>query len=855
VPRSRLSLVPSKQAGAEEIPHSLPAQPTPLLGRDQDVQAAIHLLGQPEVRLLTLTGPGGVGKTRLALQVAEDLLEQFDDGVHFVELAPILDPALVVPSIARTLRVRETPGVPLISTLKESLGDGRILLLTDNFEQVLSAAQALSEIVAACPHLKVLVTSRAPLRLRVEHLYVVPPLALPGSELTPSVLTPSVLTPSGRGLHLENLSRFGAVAMFRDRAKAVDPGFELTAGNGSAVAEICRRVDGLPLAIELAAGRIRHLPPQAILDRLQNRLPVLTAGSLDMPERQQTLRATMAWSHDLLSEQEKKLFRRLSVFQGGRSLEGIEAVCNENGDLGADVLDVVGSLVDKNLVRQEEGVEGRPRFVMLETIHEYAREKLEESGEQEATKRKHALFFTRLAEEADKEIWGSDEVRWLARLDEEQDNMRAALEWSQNVEGYADVALRLVAALGRFWEVRGYLLEGHERLKTALSRREAQEEGAMPLRAKALAVAGDLAFFQSNYAAARSEYEQALAIFRAVGDRQGEARALVDLADVAREEGDYDTSLHLCRQGLAIYRELGDTQGIAVSLVLIGWAEMRPGHYVHATEHLEEALTLTRQIRVPNRTALALIALGEVMVRQGRYDEGIRLLEESLELRRGTGYRWGIAATLGTLGWAALGQGDYPRATDLLMESLSMREELGDKGGIAWCLERLAEIAINTGQAIRAAHLLGAAKTLRDTIGTAVDLADLAEYERTEAAVRLQLGGEEFARGLEEGQAMTFDQIIHYAQAGYEANKSETAPRNLAGPPRMLRYAGLTRRESEITSLVARGKLNREIAEELVLTRRTVETHIGNILAKLGLHSRAQLIAWALKSEDMQTRE
>ncbi len=837
--------IPTEQSEqpSPATPNNLPLQPTPLIGRKQEAERVCRSLLSPDVRLFTLTGPPGVGKTRLSLHVASSLLSSFPDGVFFVNLAPISDPGLVASEIARNLDVREAGGQSSLESLKAYLRDKRMLLVLDNFEQVIEAAPIVAELAQASPGVKLLVTSRMRLQLRGEHEFPVPPLQLPEQRDFADV---------------EALSHYEAVILFTQRARATQPNFNLTDGNASAVARICIQLDGLPLAIELAAARVKLLPAQAILLRLARPLSLLTGGAQDLPARQQTLRNAIEWSHDLLSDEEKVLYRRLSVFVGGWTLEAAEAVCigfhlgNEPGDQRPATLEGLARLLDKSLVRrvlapgQEPDADGEPRFAMLETILEYAGEKLAESGEQEAVKRRHTLFFLRLAVEADIKKWGPEDVTWLARLDEEHDNMRAALQWSQGMGGDAEIELRLVVALGRFWEIRGYLSEGRERIASVLSRPETKEKKLKPLRAWALVQTGGLAFWQSDYPAARSAWEEALVIFQELGDRAGVARTLTDLGDIAREEGDYDMSVLLQKRALAVNRELGDIHGTAVSLVLLGWAEMRPGYFSQATTHMQEALALARQIESPNRIALALSGLGETMVRQGMQDQAITVLDESLTIRRRTGYRWGIAATLGTLGWAALRQGDYERATELLMESIAIRKELGDKGGVAWCLEKFAEAETAEGHPVRAAHLLGAAGALRQSIGTAVDIADQPEYEHTITAVRTQLG-HAFTKAWEEGQAMTFAEAITYAQSSPPVEKKPTGT-SLSDAAK-LHPGGLTSRECEIAALIAQSRSNAEIAEALVITKRTVETHIGNILSKLGFTSRGQIAAWALKRD------
>src|SRR5215204_2923767 len=421
--------------------NNLPAQPTVLVGRERELEEVLALLRSPnDVRLLTLTGPGGTGKTRLGLQAAAELTDEFEDGVFFVALAPIAAPALVAPTIARTLGLTESGNQPPEELLKGYLRDRQTLLVLDNFEQVLESASLLDEVLSAAPDLKILITSRTPLRLYGEHEFPVPPLPLPDPGSLPPV---------------EHLTRYGAIRLFVERAQAVKPDFSLTEENAWAVVEICARLDGLPLAIELAAARIKLLPPQALLARLGNRLKVLTSGARNLPERQRTLRSAIEWSYGLLDESEKILFGRLGVFSSGAALEAIEAVCDARGDLPVDVFEGVSSLLDKSLLQQRDGSDGEAHFVMLETIHEFALEKLEESSNAEAIRRGHAEYFLALAEEAEPGLWGPEDATWLDRLEQEHDNMRAALSWAIKYEE-AELALRLGGALRWFWYMEGY---------------------------------------------------------------------------------------------------------------------------------------------------------------------------------------------------------------------------------------------------------------------------------------------------------------------------------------------------------------------------------------------------------------
>jgi predicted ATPase len=505
----------------DSSPNNLPVQPTPFLGREQEVAAIAGLLHREDVRLVTLTGPGGAGKTRLGLQVAADLSELFASGVFFVNLAPISDPALVVPTIAETLAIREGSGQALLERLAEHLRPRQMLLLLDNFEQVVSAVEQVVALLAACPQLEVLVTSREVLHVRAEHEFPVPPLAVPDPNRLPDLTT---------------LSHNAAVALFLQQAQAVKPNFQLTDANAGAVASLCARLDGLPLAIELAAARMKLFSPQALLARLGQRLSILTSASRDMPARQQTLRNTIAWSYNLLDEEEKRLFRQLSVFVGGCTIEAIEALCASPGSESEPILDGVASLVDKSLL---QGVEQRageePRFVMLETIREYALESLESHGETEAARRAHAAYFLALAEEAEQGMAGPQQAVLLERLEQEHDNLRAAMQWStSHAEEEKAMALRLGGALSSFWFVRAYFSEGRDFLERALSR---SGEVAAPIRAKALYAASRLHEALDSLDRAEELCEQSLALYREFGDTRGIASCLHLLADIAWGKG------------------------------------------------------------------------------------------------------------------------------------------------------------------------------------------------------------------------------------------------------------------------------------------------------------------------------
>src|SRR5215204_6080122 len=527
--------------------NNLPLQSTPLVGREKETSEVCDLLRGDETRLLTLTGPGGIGKTRLALQTAADLLDEFPDGTFFVQFATLTEAGLLLPAVAETLGVRETGEQPLDESLMDYLHERRMLLVLDNFEQVLEAAPTVTELLARAPGLKVLATSRAPLGLYGEHVYPVPPLSMPDLKSPPP---------------LERLRQYEAVGLFVERARAVKPDFSITNESAPAVAEICVRLDGLPLAIELAAARIKMLPPRAMLQRLGSRLKLLTGGARDLPERQRTLRATIEWSHALLDEGERVLFARLSVFSGGRTLEAIEAICDTEGDLPVDAFDGVSSLLDKSLLRQEEGPNGEPRFVMLETVHEFAREKLKESAEDEEIKRVHAQYFLTLAEGAYPESKGANQLEWIERLEAEHDNMRAALSWTLERKE-AEVALRLGGALGGFWVVRGYHSEGRRWLEEALAM-----DGRVPpeVRAMALAGVGWLALQQGDFDRAQEACEEGLELLAHEEASEAKLSLLACSGWMAWEREEHDQAKQRFEESLALSREMGDTWWLATSL-------------------------------------------------------------------------------------------------------------------------------------------------------------------------------------------------------------------------------------------------------------------------------------------------
>jgi predicted ATPase/class 3 adenylate cyclase len=725
----------------EAFAHNLPAPLTSFIGREREIAAVKQLLST--TRLLTLTGAGGCGKTRLALQVAADLVEKFADGVWLVELAALSDPALVPQTVATALGVREEPGRPLIATLTDYLRPRSLLLVLDNCEHLLVASAQLAEaLLRACPNLRILSSSREALGIAGEMAYRVPSLSLPELQRLPSV---------------EALTQFEAVRLFVDRAVASLPSFALNDQNAMMVAQVCHRLDGIPLAIELAAARVKALPVAKIAERLDDRFRLLTGGSRTALPRQQTLRALIDWSYDLLTEPEQTLLCRLSVFAGGWTSEAAEAVCADDDDRlagdrrpattdrfgrdtvggrrasgrsapgspcqsvvgGPDVLDLLTALVEKSLVVYDEQ-EGQARYRLLETVRQYGRDRLLEAGEAAFVRDHHLVFFLQLATEAEPQLRGPEQARWIDCLEREYGNVRAALEWAAD-SGAMELGLQLGGALWWFWWMRGYLAEGRERVTQLLGRGELAAHTAV--RAKALNCAGLLAFYQGDYEAARSFASESLPVLRALGQPFGIAIALSLLGQLAENEGDLQKAHSLHEESLPLWQESGDLGGFA----------------------------------------LTLNSLGDVAHSQGDDEAAWAFHERALPIWRSWGDKVGIGMGLHRLGLAACLRGDAATARALYGESLRQFREIGHPAGIVDCLEGIAGLAAAQRQAERATRLLGAAEALREVRRAPRVPSRQADYEHTIADVRAALTEEAFTMVWAEGRAMTPEEAIAHA--------------------------------------------------------------------------------------------
>jgi predicted ATPase/DNA-binding CsgD family transcriptional regulator len=806
--------------------HNLPAELTSFVGREDDISRLAARLAS--ARLLTMVGPGGVGKTRLALQVASRVLDRYPDGIWRVELAPLSDGSMVPNAVAAVLGIREQPRVPLLETLAATLSDKQSLLVLDNCEHLAAGCAELAHVLLeGCPRLTILATSREPLRVAGEIRWPIPPLSV-----------------------------VEAVQLFVDRARAVEPDFELTPKNADPLAGICARLDGFPLAIELAAARTRLLRVHGLQRQLASTvggLPVLTGGPRDAPARHQTLRDTIAWSYHLLDANEQTMFRRLAPFHGF-SLEAATTVCVSPSDgpgrttialppLRLDPREGLASLVDKSLLRVEEDAEGQPWFAMLETVREFALERLEASGESAAVWRRHALYCLRFVEQLEPGLQDLPQRVFADRVEREHANCRASLDWCQ-AQGYAEPSLRLGVGLWWFWAVQGHVTEGLGRLDALLARFPLRPDAGRLraiLHAKALGAAGRLAMLRGDFAAARPRLEDAMHLAQVLGDPESLSVALEGLAYLALQQGDDALARTYLERRLATVRALASSTSpvgrsaawqTATAFGELGYLAIEQGDFEAAATQFEEARRLAHQLGDGTIAGLFDVGLGSVAHDAGDYERARRVTERGLALLESTHDRRGVAIALANLGRTLTAQREFAAAYGYLRRSLAIWQELREPGSIAFVLDRFAVLASAQGQPSRALRLAGAASSLRNQAGLTLPARiQLKLDEKLEPARRAL--GPLAETSLAAGRSLPFDTAIA------EALATSPPDRSVGGA------AVLSRREREVATLIGRGYTNRQIAAALVIGQGTVATHVGHILARLGLGSRSQVSVWA----------
>ena len=821
-------MVMDRPGAPDEAPdprrHNLPAEISTFVGRDDEIAALSHAILSR--RLVTLTGVGGVGKTRLGLRVAARLVEAYSDGIRLVELASLGDPGLVPRAVATALGVHEQPDRSMADVLADALRSQRLLLVFDNCEHLVGAcADLISAVLRACPGVTILATSREPLGVTGELVWPVPPLSLPDATAPASP---------------ETVGESEAVRLFATRCADALPDFVLTEQNAPAVVEICRRLDGIPLAIELAAARVRGLPPEQIAARLDDRFRLLSGGSRTALPRHRTLHGAIEWSHDLLSEPERVLFRRLSVFAGGWSLEAAEGICSADGIPAEDVLDLLLKLVDRSLVVPDRSGP-TARYRMLETIRAYAAERLREAGEESVFRTRHRDWWLQLAERIQWDLRGPHQGEPFDGLEADLDNIRAALDWCANraappssSHADAEAGLRLSSALNRFWRLRGHLTDNRRRLAQLLALAPSRNSA----RARALFVAAVLAVHQGDAATASELLEEGLPLAREIEDSWCVAFMLQVAASLAWRQGQLDRAVELGEESLAGMRAIGDRTGIGSILWQLAQARRRRGEIGPATHLLEESIAVGRETGDPWLVAESLEGLGAIAHDAGEHALACSHHEEALALRRHTRNRQAVARSLNDLGHLMLDAGALALAREHFLESLSIGRDIGVRELITRGLEGFAVLAAVEGQPERALRLAGAADAVRLLTGLVLTKGEIERHGRLLEPARRSLGEAAAATSWEAGRAMSVDEAIAYALATMPTQVEPTARRPAQ------QGSGLTPREREVAALVAEGLTNQQIADRLVIAKRTAANHVEHILARIGFHSRVQIASW-----------
>jgi predicted ATPase/DNA-binding CsgD family transcriptional regulator/DNA-binding XRE family transcriptional regulator len=800
--------------------------PTPFssfIGRDTTIAEMRGVLATN--RLVTLLGPGGIGKTRLAVEVATRVLDEFADGVVFVGLANLRDPDLVVNAIAHALGIQDMDGGGLAGRVQSQLRTADLLLVLDNFEHLLPATQTVGTLLTNCRRLKLLITSRAALRLSGEREIAVQPLTFPDPHEMPAP---------------EQLAEYEAVRLFMDRAASVRPQLSLNDRQGDVVARICARLDGLPLAIELVVARLRVLSPEVLLERLARSLPLLVGGARDLPARQQTLTATISWSYDLLDPAEQRFFRRVSVFVGGFTLEAAEAVCG-SADLELTVVDALESLLAKSLVGHQEGEHDGPRFRMLETVREYALDQARIAGEVAHFRRRHAEYFLRLARLAASNFASVNAPAWLQRLETDHNNLRASLSWALE-ERDADTALGLSSAIWHFWYARGYLAEGSRWLDEALRLAEDVRSTADSFeqqRARALTGAGVLAHYQGHYARAAALCGQSLALSRQLGDQAGVAGALHGLALVARSGGDFATARTMYEEARRIHEALADRWGLSYTLRYLGVVLWMEADYTTARAVIEASLSLASEIADTQGMATTLTVQSYIACSLGQHPTAEAAARDALSRHETYGDRRGAAQALWALGMATAGQSRYDEANAHHKHALSIFHEVGDRYFMGVCFIGLAQVAMAGGRPRDAVCLLAADSAMMTGMGAPRWPSVRPYIQQTLDQARLALSDSVFEQAWSAGEALTVDQAVALGMAVRDPHRVTDGTRTESNPA-----SPLTVRQVAIARGIARGLTNKQIAAELVIAEGTADRHVANILERLGFASRAQIAAW-----------